>query len=161
VSRAVPEKHREVLDAPYGVLTTLGRDGYPQTTMVAFLAEDDLIKLSLNTTRQKTRNLMARPRATLLIPDPASPYRTLEIRGDIEVTPRRRLRLRQARRPQVRRDRLPRRRPAGRGAGRGGPAPGPSQRHRPQASARLVAPAQLFLVRRCLGGREVLHRCLP
>jgi hypothetical protein len=32
---------------------------------------------------------MARPRATLLIPDPASPYRTLEIRGDVEITPTR------------------------------------------------------------------------
>jgi hypothetical protein len=28
--------------------------------MVAFLAEDGLIKISLNTTPQKTRNLMAR-----------------------------------------------------------------------------------------------------
>jgi hypothetical protein len=45
VSTTVPEEHREVLDAPYGVLTTL------------------------------------------LIPDPASPYRTLEIRGDVEITP--------------------------------------------------------------------------
>ena len=87
MSTVVPEEHREVLDAPYGVLTTLGRDGYPQSTMVAFLAEGGLIKISLNTTRQKTRNLMARPRATLLIPDPASPYRTLEIRGDVEITP--------------------------------------------------------------------------
>ena len=32
-----------MLDAPYAVLTTLGRDGYPQSTMVAFLAEDDLV----------------------------------------------------------------------------------------------------------------------
>ncbi|HEX8132779.1 MAG TPA: TIGR03618 family F420-dependent PPOX class oxidoreductase [Actinomycetes bacterium] len=87
MSTVVPEEHREVLDAPYAVLTTLGRDGYPQSSMVSFLAEDGLVKLSLNTTRQKTRNLMARPRATLLIPDPASPYRTLEIRGDIELTP--------------------------------------------------------------------------
>jgi PPOX class probable F420-dependent enzyme len=87
VSTVVPKEHREVLDAPYAVLTTLGRDGYPQSTMVSFLAEDGVIKLSLNTTRQKTRNLMAQPRATLLIPDPASPYRTLEIRGDIEIIP--------------------------------------------------------------------------
>jgi PPOX class probable F420-dependent enzyme len=86
VSATIPEEHREVLDAPYGVLTTLGRDGYPQSTMVAFLAEDDLVRISLNTTRQKTRNLMAQPRATLLIPDPASPYRTLEIRSDVEIT---------------------------------------------------------------------------
>jgi len=87
VSTTVPEEHREVLEAPYGVLTTLGQDGYPQSTMVSFLAEDGLIRISLNTTRQKTRNLMARPRATLLIPDPASPYRTVEIRGDVEITP--------------------------------------------------------------------------
>ena len=84
---AVPGEHQEVLDAPYAVLSTLGRDGYPQSTMVSFLAEDGLVKISLNTTRQKTRNLMARPRATLLVPDPASPYRTLEIRGDAEITP--------------------------------------------------------------------------
>jgi hypothetical protein len=43
--------------------------------MVAFLAEDGLIKLSLNTTRQKARNLLARPRVTLLIPTrPALPH---------------------------------------------------------------------------------------
>ena len=76
-----------MLDAPYAVLTTLGRDSYPQSTMVAFLAEDGPVRISLNTTRQKTRNLMAQPRATLLIPDPANPYRTLEIRGDVEITP--------------------------------------------------------------------------
>lgn len=87
MSTTVPKEHREVLDAPYAVLTTLGRDGYPQSTMVAFLAEDDLVSISLNTTRQKTRNLMVQPRATLLIPDPASPYRTLEIRGDVEIIP--------------------------------------------------------------------------
>ena len=87
MSTMVPEEHREVLDAPVAVLSTLGPDGYPQSTMVVFLAEDGLIRLSLNTTRQKTRNLLARPRATLLIPDPATPYRTLEIRGDVEITP--------------------------------------------------------------------------
>ena len=87
MSTTVPEEHREVLEAPFGVLSTLGGDGYPQSTMVSFLAGDGLVGISLNTTRQKTRNLMARPRATLLIPEPASPYRTLEIRGDVEITP--------------------------------------------------------------------------
>lgn len=40
MSTTVPEEHKEVLDAPYAVLTTLGRAGYSQSTMVAFLAED-------------------------------------------------------------------------------------------------------------------------
>ncbi len=52
----------------------------------AYDAEDGLVEISLNPTRQKTRNPMARPRAALLIPDPASPYRTLELRGDVEIT---------------------------------------------------------------------------
>jgi hypothetical protein len=30
MSTTVPEEHREVLDAPYMVLTTLGGDGYPR-----------------------------------------------------------------------------------------------------------------------------------
>lgn len=87
MSTTVPEEHREVLEAPFGVLTTLGADGYPQSTMVSFLAEDGVVKISLNTTRQKTKNLMARPRATLLVPDPASEYRTVELRGDVEIVP--------------------------------------------------------------------------
>ena len=76
-----------MLDAPYGVLTAPRARRLPQSTMVAFLAEDDPMKLSLNTSRRKARNLMARPRAALLVPDSASPYRTLEIRGDVEITP--------------------------------------------------------------------------
>ena len=87
MSNTVPEEHREVLETAFAVLTTLGPDGYPQSTMVSFLAEDDVVKISLNTTRQKTRNLMARPRATLLVPDPASEYRTVELRGDVEIVP--------------------------------------------------------------------------
>ena len=45
------------------------------------------MKISLNTTRQKTRNLTRNPAATVLILDLANPYRFLEIRGDAEVVP--------------------------------------------------------------------------
>jgi hypothetical protein len=101
---------------------------------VSFLAEDGLVKLSSNTTRQKTRNLMARPRATLLIPDPAGPYRTLEIRGDIEITPDDDYRFaRHVGRKYGGTDFRYADRP-GRVAGGGRPAPGPGQRHRPQDS---------------------------
>jgi hypothetical protein len=36
MSATVPEEHREVLDAPFAVLTTLGPDAYPQSTMVSY-----------------------------------------------------------------------------------------------------------------------------
>jgi PPOX class probable F420-dependent enzyme len=45
------------------------------------------VRLSLNTTRQKVKNLRAHPECTLFILDPASPYRTLEIRARAELQP--------------------------------------------------------------------------
>ena len=83
----IPESHRDLLDAQVATLATIGPDGRPQLSEVWFLAEDDEVKFSLNTTRQKTRNLMHRPEATVFILDLANPYRYLEIRGDAEVVP--------------------------------------------------------------------------
>ena len=87
MSTTVPAHHRELLDAPYAVLSTFGPDDYPQSTMVVFLHEDGLFKISLNTTRQKTRNLMRTPRATLVVPDPQTMLRYIEVRGDAEIVP--------------------------------------------------------------------------
>jgi PPOX class probable F420-dependent enzyme len=84
----IPESHRDLLVAPVGVLATIGPDGFPQVTAVWFLAADDgTIKISLNTTRQKVKNLGAHPECSFLIIDPASPYRTLEIRARAEMQP--------------------------------------------------------------------------
>ena len=83
----IPESHRDLLDAQFATLATINPDGRPQLSVVWFLAEDGEVKFSLNTTRQKTRNLMRRPEATVFILDLANPYRYLEIRGDAEVTP--------------------------------------------------------------------------
>ena len=84
----IPETHRDLLSTDVAILSTAGADGFPQTTAVWFLAEDDgTIKLSLNRARQKTKNLERHPRATLFILDRANPMRTLEIRGHIESTP--------------------------------------------------------------------------
>ena len=46
-----------------------------------------VIRLSLNSSRQKTKNLQAHPEATLFILDPDNPYRTLEVRARAEVGP--------------------------------------------------------------------------
>ena len=85
----VPEEFRDLLDAPVAVLATIGPDGWPQVTAVTFLhdKEDDLLKVSLNDARQKTKNLRRDPKATLFIVDPATPYRTLEIRARAELVP--------------------------------------------------------------------------
>lgn len=84
---AVPESHRHLLDAKFGTLATIGPDGRPQVTEVWFLAEGDTVRISLNTSRQKTKNLDANPAASFLILDLAEPHRYLELRGDARIEP--------------------------------------------------------------------------
>jgi PPOX class probable F420-dependent enzyme len=81
---SIPESHRDLVSASQVVtLATHGKDGFPQVTALWFLQEDDgTIRVSLNTARQKTRNLQQTPQATLFFVDPANPYRTLEIRAN-------------------------------------------------------------------------------
>ena len=83
---AIPASHRDLLDGQFATLATVGPDGRPQLSEVWFLAEDDVIGLSLNTTRQKTKNLLANPAANLFLLDLAVPYRYLEVRGDAEIS---------------------------------------------------------------------------
>jgi PPOX class probable F420-dependent enzyme len=83
----VPESHRDLLDTPFAPLATFGPAGRPQVSEVWFLAEDDALRVSLNVTRQKTRNLVANPVISLFLLDLANPLRYLELRGDADVTP--------------------------------------------------------------------------
>ena len=83
----VPQSHRDLLETHTAILATQGPDGLPQVTAVAFYHDkaDDLVKISLNDTRQKTKNLRRDPRATLFILDPDNRLRTLEIRAEAEL----------------------------------------------------------------------------
>ena len=83
----IPASHRDLLKGDFATLGTVGPDGRPQLSEVWFLAEGDSVGISLNTSRQKTKNLRANPAASLFILDVAVPYRYLELRGDAEVTP--------------------------------------------------------------------------
>ena len=57
----IPDSHRDLLSAQVGTLATIGPDGRPQLSEVWFLAEGDSVAISLNTSRQKVRNLRANP----------------------------------------------------------------------------------------------------
>jgi PPOX class probable F420-dependent enzyme len=83
----IPDSHRDLLELPVATLATIDREGRPQLTEVWFLAEDGEVKFSLNTTRQKVRNLQREPRCSLLLLDLANPYRYVEVRGDAVITP--------------------------------------------------------------------------
>lgn len=83
----IPDSHRDLLNSQYATLATIGPDGRPQVSEVWFLADGDTIKISLNTTRKKVRNLGNNPAATVFLLDFANPLRYLEIRGDARLIP--------------------------------------------------------------------------
>lgn len=82
----IPDSHKDLLNATVAVLGTVGASGRPQLSAVWFLAEDGTVQISLNSSRQKLKNLRAKPQASLLIFDPKSEFRYLEIRGAVELT---------------------------------------------------------------------------
>jgi PPOX class probable F420-dependent enzyme len=83
----IPASHRDLLEARVATFATAGADGYPQLSEVWFLAEDDTIRLSLNSSRQKTKNIVRHPACTLFILDLANTARYLELRADALVEP--------------------------------------------------------------------------
>ncbi|MFV8166136.1 PPOX class F420-dependent oxidoreductase [Mycobacterium sp. 134] len=82
----IPESHRDLAETPLvASLSTVGADGTPQVTAIWFVAEGHTVQISLLQTRQKYRNVAARPQATLFVIDPKNPFRTLEIRGTVKI----------------------------------------------------------------------------
>jgi len=82
-----PVSHSDLLDGQVASLATVGRNGFPQVTEIWFLHDDGEIKLSLNSSRLKTRNLQRDPKCSVLLLDLVNPYRYLEVRGNARVEP--------------------------------------------------------------------------
>lgn len=81
-TNTVPASHLDIIDAAQVVtLATIGPDGSPQVTATWFVWEDGTLRLSLNASRQKMKNLQRNPALTAFFIDPANPYRTVEFRG--------------------------------------------------------------------------------
>lgn len=83
----IPASHSDLLEARVATLATVGADGYPQLSEVWFLCEDGTVRLSLNDSRQKVKNLVRHPKCTLFILDVTNTFRYLELRGDALVEP--------------------------------------------------------------------------
>jgi PPOX class probable F420-dependent enzyme len=83
---AIPASHLDLLTRPIcGVLTTMQRDGQPQSSLV--WVDHDGESACVNTTlqRQKGRNLTANPKLSLLVVDPEDTSRFIQVRGDAEL----------------------------------------------------------------------------
>jgi PPOX class probable F420-dependent enzyme len=85
----IPESHADFFTRPNtAVLTTVGKDGLPQSTAVWYVVDDDgALKTSILTSRQKYKNLARHPKASLFVLDPTNPYRSVEVRATVELTP--------------------------------------------------------------------------
>ena len=68
-------------------LATIMADGSPQVTPIWFSTDDTHILINSAKGRVKDRNMRARPQVALVIQDPRTPYRYLQIRGRVvEIT---------------------------------------------------------------------------
>jgi PPOX class probable F420-dependent enzyme len=82
----IPASHLDLLTRPVcGVLTTMGADGQPQSSLVWVETDGECARVNTTLERQKGRNLLANPKVSLLVVDPDNTARFIQIRGDVEL----------------------------------------------------------------------------
>jgi PPOX class probable F420-dependent enzyme len=80
----IPRSHRDLAECPpVAALTTVMRDGSPQTSVVWCDLEDRYVRVNTMRGFHKERNMRRNPRVTLLCYDPRQPLRYLEVRGEV------------------------------------------------------------------------------
>lgn len=65
-------------------LATVMTDGTPQVTPVWFSTDETHILINTAKGRVKDKNMRARPNVAMVIQDPSTPYRYLQIRGRVD-----------------------------------------------------------------------------
>lgn len=80
----IPEDYRDLLEKPVVVsLATLMPDGQPQVNPVWCSFDGSHVFVNSAKGRQKDRNMRARDQVTVMVMDPANPYRYIELRGTV------------------------------------------------------------------------------
>ena len=67
----------------FAALTTLFKDGQPQTTMMWIDADDEHLLINTEVHRQKYKNVQGDPRVAVAVFDSANPYHYGEVRGRV------------------------------------------------------------------------------
>lgn len=82
----IPRSHLDLLRRGIcGVFTTMDRSGQPQSSLVWLDTDGECARVNTTLERQKGRNLLADPRASLLVVDPDDTSRYVQIRGEVEL----------------------------------------------------------------------------
>ena len=80
--RSLSDNERAFLENPFvGVVTTLQRDGAPQSTVVWVDVDDDAVFIKTPNGRVKPRNHARDPRISLVVIDPEDAYRWFKLAG--------------------------------------------------------------------------------
>jgi PPOX class probable F420-dependent enzyme len=81
---AIPMSHRDLVECPpVAALSTLMKDGSPQTSVVWCDFDGECVRVNTMRGFAKERNMRRNPRVTLLCYDPRQPLRYLEVRGTV------------------------------------------------------------------------------
>ena len=84
-TRALPESHKDLLErANFAHLATIRPDGSPQSSVMWFSWDGEVIKMTHTKNRQKFANLQKEPRIALSVLDFENPYRFVEVRAKLE-----------------------------------------------------------------------------
>jgi PPOX class probable F420-dependent enzyme len=87
MAEPLPQRAKDLIDAHAFVVLGTGNDNDgPHTAILWATLDEDTVLMSTVRGLRKERNLMADPRASVLILDPDSAYRYVELRGTVEVT---------------------------------------------------------------------------
>ena len=81
-----PEKYLDLLKdetRAFLFLATTMPDGSPQVTPIWFNTDAEYILINSNEGRVKDKNMKARPKVAMAIQDPSTPYRYLQVRGEV------------------------------------------------------------------------------
>src|SRR5579863_4109356 len=84
MSEAIPSKFADLFEKPaFASLATMMPDGQPQVTPVWCDYDGQHIRVNTAKGRVKDRNMRRDPRVSLMLMDPANPYRYVEVRGRV------------------------------------------------------------------------------
>ncbi len=84
--KSIPAEYHDLLrdeTKAYLFLATVMPDGSPQVTPVWFNTDGEHILINTSEGRVKDRNMKARPKVAMVIQDPTTPYRYIQIRGEV------------------------------------------------------------------------------
>jgi PPOX class probable F420-dependent enzyme len=81
---APPADYGDLLERPlFSHLATVRPDGSPQSSVMWFVWDGEVLRFTHTSARQKYRNLEHEPRVAVSIADPDDQYRFLEVRGRV------------------------------------------------------------------------------